>query len=90
VIYMRGIEQVVTTRVYASDRDRLLAAVRRRNAAEYKARRIYSADGLRIVFDENVRLKKRNAYLEIELASMLSKANKLNREVNELKRNVYA
>lgn len=77
---MRGVEQTVATRIYASDNERLAQWVRTWNLREPRGKRRTNADALHAIFDENMRMKKRIAYLNLDNARLIGENHNLRRE----------
>jgi len=75
---MRGVEPVVTTRIYLSD-VHWLSGVSAKLSAD-SGRKHGSADAIQWTRREVERLQQQVAYLEIDRASMLHKVNEMARK----------
>ena len=75
---MRGIEPTAMRRVYRSDNDAIelyIAALRARTG-----KRVTGADVVRLIIEENKRMKSRIQYLDIDNARLLHEREELRRK----------
>lgn len=87
---MRGVESTTTTRIYESDAAKVVSWVSELNKKLSSKRKLTTADLHRHVYSENVRYKKRNAYLEFVVAQLDRQIKQLQEELRKCRRFVGA